>query len=174
MTRLRPLHGLVFAALLTGCASTPPAAPARPGLDVVTSRAAVAAIRQAGTALSNELDVQPVRDPQVTDLQAQAEAAERARRLGDAASALEQALALAPADPWLLQLRAEVALLQGDVRSAGEFARRAQASGPQVGPLCRRALETLAQVAAIEPGTETPSALRARRDACTVTPPPRY
>ncbi|GAB2501766.1 hypothetical protein [Lysobacter humi (ex Lee et al. 2017)] len=171
---LRIAHGVVIAGLLAGCASTPPAAPARAGLDPAKARAAVLVIRQAGAALPTELDVQPVRDPQVTDLQAQAEAAERAGRVGDAVVALDRAIALAPADPWLLQLRAEAALLLGDARVAGDFAGRAHASGPQVGPLCRRTLETLAQVAMHAPGADSPQALRARRDACTVTPPPRY
>lgn len=58
---------------------------------------------------------------------------------------------------------------------AMRFAQASHAHGPAAGALCRRALETQLQVAV---GTSMAAGelttLRAARDACTVTAPPRY
>ncbi|WP_052101324.1 tetratricopeptide repeat protein [Novilysobacter arseniciresistens] len=170
------------AALAAGCASGP-AAPERPAFDAA---AALAAIEQAGASASDELVVRPLGNPQVQDLRADADALLRQGRHDEAAALLDQALAISPDDPALLQERAETALWQGDLDLAGRRARQAAELGAGVGPLCRRHWETVAQVAqaqapaGIEPATGAAtaapavSAARAQRDACTVTPPPRY
>jgi tetratricopeptide (TPR) repeat protein len=174
----RLLPGLAAALLAVGCATVAPspgAGPAAPDL-----QAAVATIRAAGQAASIELDVQPLRDPQVTDLQDRAAGHEAAGRLARAAEALDDALAISPDDPLLLQQRAEVALLAGDLDAATRFALRSEAVGPQVGPLCRRQREALVQVEQlrVQAGEVLAAthldAARRERDACTVTPPPRY
>ena len=163
--------------LLTGCASAPPSAPPAPSFDAA---AIVAGVRQAGQAVATEVEVQPLQDALVADLREQAQRDEQAGRLANAAAALDRALAERPDDPTLLQERAEVALLERHVDAAFDFARRAQASGPTVGPLCRRTLEMLVQVeglreAAGDAGAgERVKALATRRDACTLRPPPRY
>lgn len=166
---------VAFAALLAGCATQPPQL-ASPAFDAT---AAVTAIRSAGTAGDAELVVKPLADPQVDDLRAQAA---RLHAQGDdagAAAALDQALAITPGDPLLLQERAEAALLLHDIEAAAQLARHAISIGTEVGPLCRRHWETLAQVASVRAMTDVGalaavSEARERREACTVAAPPRY
>ena len=165
----------LLAALLAGCATRPPE-PVSPEFD---APAAVAAIRSAGTAADAELVVKPLADPQVDDLRAQAA---RLHAQGDdagAAEALDQALAISPGDPLLLQERAEAALLLHQVGAAERLVQRAITIGTEVGPLCRRHWESLAQVASVRAMNDvaaisTVTEARARREACTVAAPPRY
>lgn len=162
--------------LLAGCATAPVPTPA-PMFDL---RAAVQAVRAAGEAESTELDVQPLRDPEVGDLREQAVAHEAAGRLDAAARALDEALRIGPLDPVVLQERAELALLQGRLADALDHASRSHAAGPRVGPLCRRQHEVRVQVALAEAAAGDAAAPAraeaARRDraACTVAPAPRY
>lgn len=173
MKRFAALIGL----LLAGCASAPPPAPQAPPFDAV---ATVAGVRAAGEPVATEVEVQPLQDPLVADLREQARRDERAGRLADAASALDRALAERPQDPMLLQERAEIALLERRVDAAFDFARRARDSGPRVGPLCRRSLETLVRIEGLRAASgdaaasERAAAFAKQRDACTLKPPPRY
>jgi len=167
-------HALALA-LLAACTSTPPAPPA-PSIDGV---AAVTAIRAAGGAASTELDVQPIRDPQVDDLREDAERFEKSGQHEQAIAALDQALQLNPDDPALLQERAEAALLVKDLAGAERFARLGIERGSKVGPLCRRHWETIAQVrqarpVPLEAPGETVADARRERDACTIAAPARY
>lgn len=183
MRPVGPLVAWLAAVLLAACGTAPSStdAPPLPTFDAV---AAVAAIRAAGTADASELDVQPLRDPQVEDLRAQASALETRRSYRAAADALDQALAINPDDPALLQERAELALLLHRLPDAERYAQRAFATGSKVGPLCRRHWETIAQVRAglatapapVTAVASTPTAEDARRqrDACTVAAPNRY
>ncbi|HEY0504999.1 MAG TPA: tetratricopeptide repeat protein [Lysobacter sp.] len=162
-------------ALLCACTTTPPAPPA-PAFD---AGAAVNAIRATGGAASSELDVQPLRDPQVEDLREDATRLERAGQYAQAAAVLDQALQINPDDPALLQERAEAALLTRQLDDAERFAQQALDRGSRVGPLCRRHWETIAQVRQARPAPiEAPGAgvadARRERDACTVSAPPRY
>ena len=166
----------------SGCAS----APSEPELPAFDAAAALAAIEQAGAAATEELVVRPLGNPQVQDLRADADDLRRQGQAAEAAQRLDQALAISPADPALLQERAEVALLLGDLDLAERLARQGAGLGAGVGPLCRRHWETVAQVAQaraparIDPATgaavvaATVTDARSARDACTVTPPPRY
>lgn len=162
---------------LAGCATPPRTTPATVKVDTA---AAVAAVRAAGRVGAVELDVRPLADPQVRDLREQAAAHETAGKIDAAVASLDAALALTPADPALLQERAELALLQGRWSQALDFARRSHAEGPGVGPLCRRQHELQVQVAlaeALQGDADAPAradVARRARDACTVTPPPRY
>jgi tetratricopeptide (TPR) repeat protein len=161
--------------LLAACTTTPPAPPA-PEINAV---AAVTAIRAAGGAASTELDVQPIRDPQVDDLREDAERLEKTGQYAQAAQALDQALQLNPDDPALLQERAETALLMKDLDGAERYARLGIERGSKVGPLCRRHWETIAQVRMARPiPVEVPgdavADARRERDACTVAAPARY
>lgn len=161
--------------VLAGCASAPVAP--RVEIDV---RVAVAAVRAAGEPAANELAVRPLMDPQVVDLLAQAAAYEAAARFDDAARAIDAALELSEDNPALLQARAEIALLQARLDEALDYAVRSHAAGPRVGPLCRRQQETQVQVALAQgllgdaAAAVRAEAARLARDACTVTPPPRY
>ena len=176
---------LVAATLLAACATTPPAPAPVATFDAV---AAVSAIRAAGNSSSDELVVRSLGDPQVEDLRQQAVQLQAEGRHPDAAAVLDQALAISPADPRLLQERAEAALLLHDLDTAERLARQAIAIGTEVGPQCRRHWETVVQVLAIRAAAlpvATPAtpdaaaapgldAARRQRDACTVTAPPRY
>jgi len=160
-------------ALLAGCATTPaPQAPAPPPVDTV---ALVAAVRAAaGPAEKDELAIQPLRDPYVEDLRKQAQRAEDEHRYADAATALDQALAIVGDDPAVLQERAEAALFAADFEGAERFARQAHAVGAQVGPLCRRHWATIRTVR--EHANDPAGTAEAQRqfDACRVAAPPRY
>ena len=181
--------------LLAACTSAPPVQQwSGPAPEQI-----VAEIRGAGAFEVGELDVQPLRDPMVEDLRAQATQFENARRYPDAAAALDKALGIAPQDPALLQERAEVAVLQKDLDKAAALARDAYALGGKVGPLCRRHWATIRQQLAHRQralqqqangklkgekfaqwereSTEIVTALidAERRHAdCTLTGPPRY
>lgn len=173
--RFRIAASALTLAMVSACTTTPPPPPA-PAFD---AGAAVNAIRAAGGAASTELDVQPIRDPQVEDLREDAVRLERAGQYAEAAAALDQALQINPEDPALLQERAEAALLTRQLDAAQHYAQQALERGSKVGPLCRRHWETIAQVRQARPaGVEIPGAsvadARRQRDACTVAAPARY
>jgi hypothetical protein len=181
---------------LAACNSTPPA----PEWTGPAPEQLVAEIRTAGKAMTDELDVQPLRDPMVEDLRQKAAQAERRRDYAEAATALDQALTLSPADPALLQERAEIAVLLKDIDRAGTLARRAFETGAKVGPLCRRHWATIRQQLVFEQrdlqaqaaarklkgdklaqweraSMQTATALvdaEQAQAACTLTGPPRY
>lgn len=182
--------------LLVSCTSAPPA----PEWSGPAPEQLVAEIRAAGAFEKGELDVQPLRDPMVEDLRAQAAQSESARRYPDAAAALDKALGIAPQDPALLQERAEVAVLQKNLDKAASLARDAYALGGKVGPLCRRhwatiRLQSIGKLRELharagikkpkgeklaqwerevdELGRATAAAERSQKD-CTLTGPPRY
>lgn len=159
--------------MLTACASTRPVAAIMPRLDIA---AVQAALREAARPRADELDIQPLRDPQVADLQEQARMEALARHFDAAAVTLDRALLLQPGDPVLLQERAEAALMLGRATEAGRFAHESHRAGPKVGPLCRRAFEVRLQAARLASPANAPGvdALGRERDACTITPPPRY
>ncbi len=175
-----------LASTLVACTTTPPATPPPPVFDAV---ALVAAIRAAGAADDRELVIRSLGDPQVGDLQEDADRQEGQGRYAEAAALIDQALAIQPGDPRLLQARAELAVLLQDLDTAERLARQAIATGSAVGPQCRRHWETVVQVlaarapapsapmedtGAASPDADALAAARAQRDACTVTAPPRY
>jgi hypothetical protein len=177
--------------LLLGACVAPAPQPATPAFDAA---AIVKTIRASGAADSTELEVQPLRDPQVEDLRQQATQLEARHMYRGAADLLDRALKLNAEDPALLQERAELAFLLREPTQAGQFAKRAIDLGSTTGPLCRRHWETLLQAAllrandrVIRRGESEAQAVarvaasaaeardaRARRDACTVAPPNRF
>lgn len=168
---------LAAAVLIAGCSVAPvqQAAAPTPAFDPV---AMVAAIRAAGNE-GKELVVTPLGDAAVSDLRAQAGRQLQAGDTQAAADTLDQALAIVPDDPALLQERAELAVLLRDLDGAAALARRAIAAGSGVGPYCRLHWETLHQVALAhalaDPALAGVAADAGRqRDACTIGPPPRY
>jgi tetratricopeptide (TPR) repeat protein len=181
--------------VLAACASAPPA----PEWSGPAPEQLVVEIRAAGVAATGELDVQPLRDPMVEDLRAQAARLESAQRYAEAAAALDKALAISPDDPALLQERAEAAVLLKDMDKAEALARRAYDTGARVGPLCRRHWATIRQSLArrqrllndratgklrgeklVQWERERAAMMNAiaeaarAQEACTLTGPPRY
>ena len=117
--------------------------------------------------------MQPLRDPAIADLRQAAAQHETARDWASADAALEQALALSPGDPELLQWRAELALVQGDYNVAVELANASWEQGPRLGALCRRNWTT---VRLVREWTDYPAAAQAAAEQlarCTHEPPVR-
>lgn len=169
---------------LAACATQPPE-PSAPAVANEGTRARmVEAIRAAGVATDDELDVQPLREGAVEDLRERAAALQTQGRHEQAAELLDEAITRHGDDPAVLQERAEAAVYAGDFQGALKFARQAIEAGAQVGPLCRRHWALIEQVAlaraAVALATEQAAftaeadAARSAREACTVAPPARY
>ena len=174
MSRLRRSAQHVIAAALAGvvaaCAMVPVAPPAQPTAlpNGVTPQQMVASIRAAAAGSAVELDVQPLRDPQVEDLRQQAAALEARGLYQEAANVLQRALAVTPEDPALMQEAAEASVLLWQFDEAEQLARAAHASGSGVGPLCRRHWATVEQVAQARLAlASVPPATRSRATAAT-------
>ena len=158
--------------LLAACASSP--LPDAPSVPAVAPEAMVATIRAAAGEADDELAVQPLRDPMVEDLRRRASQAEQARRYQEAADALDQALAVTPDDPAVLQERAEAAILLGDLAGAEAFAQKAWTLGAKVGPLCRRHWAAIEQVRLARGDAASAASAKVQFDACRVGAPARY
>lgn len=170
MRRLLPLLPLL---LLVACASGPePAAPA--SVPAVPPAQRLAAIEAAAGQDDRELDVQPLRDPQVEDLRQAAAQARGAHDYGVAADALNQALLIVADDPAVLQERAEIALLQADYERAETLARRALSLGSRTGPLCRRHWALIEQSQLARGEDLNAASARAQIPGCTVPGIERY
>ena len=130
-------------------------------------------VRSAGQ-LGNELDVQPLRDPQVEDLRSIAAVSEARSDWAAAQGALTQALAITPEDPELLQWSAEMALVGHDFARAQQLATRSWERGPKLGGLCRRNWTTLRFAAESRGEAVAATQAQQRAAACAVAPPTRY
>ncbi|KFN51411.1 hypothetical protein [Arenimonas composti] len=175
----RPLPRLLLAVAtataLAACSSGPSApapAPRRAGPAPLDPPAMVAAVRAAGQT-GVELEVQPLRDPQVEDLRDAAAAQERAGRLRDAEAALDRALAISVDDPDLLQWKAELALLRRAWEQAEQLANSSYERGPKLGGLCRRNWATVEQSRLARGDAVGAANAGAQIARCTVAPPVR-
>lgn len=182
---------IVAASLLLGACTAPAPKPAEPAFDAAML---VKTIRASGAASSSELDVQPLRDPEIEDLRQQATQLEAKHMYRGAADLLDRAIRLNAQDPALLQERAELALLLRDPAQAQQLAKQAIDLGSTTGPLCRRHWETLLQTALLRANDRVirrgeseaqatarvaaaaaeVRAARTQRDACTVAALNRY
>ena len=131
------------------------------------------AVPLAAAAAAPELAVQPLRDPQVEDLRHRAEAQEAAGELSAAVASLDQALALVPGDPDLLQWKAELALLRRVWSQAEALANQSFQNGPKLGGLCRRNWTTIAYARQGRGDAAGAAVARGQVDSCTVAPPVR-
>ena len=157
---------------LAGCAQMPPAdLPAAPA---VSPQQRWAAVQEAGRTADTELDVQPLRDPQVQDLRELAELALDRGDLESAVQALNQALEIVADDPAVLQERAELALLQAQYERAETLARRAYDVGSRSGPLCRRHWSTIEQSRLARSQAENAASAQAQLQNCTIPGVTRY
>ena len=130
-------------------------------------------VRAAGQ-LGRELDVQPLRDPQVEDLRAAATAAEARGDYAGAQRALAKALLISPQDPELLQWQAEMALVGHDWASAQAFATQSWERGPKLGGLCRRNWTTIRLAAEARSDAAGAGQAQQRAAACAIAPPNRF
>lgn len=138
----------------------------------ITPAEMVAQVRAAGE-LGNELDVQPLRDPQVEDLRAAATAAETRGDAAGANRALAQALQLVPNDPDLLQWQAEIALGAREWAQAEQLATLSFGKGPKLGGLCRRSWTTIRFAREARGDAAGAAQAQQRVPGCAVTPPVR-
>ena len=129
-------------------------------------------VRSAGQ-VGVELDVQPLRDPQVADLRAAATEAEARRDFDAARASVDQALQLAPDDPDLLQWRAELFLERRDFDDAARLAQRSYDTGPKSGGLCRRNLATIRLAAEARGDAARAAEAGQLAAACKIAPPVR-
>ena len=164
--------GALLLPLLAACSAAPPrghtAAPKMASGAVLLQQ-----VRAAGQ-LGVELDVQPLRDPQVEDLRAVASAAEARGDFAGAQRAISQALQITPDEPGLLQWQAEMALVSHDFAGAEELATRSWERGPKLGGLCRRNWTTRRFAAEARGDAAAAAQARQQADACAVAPPNRY
>ncbi|MDE1959892.1 MAG: tetratricopeptide repeat protein [Xanthomonadaceae bacterium] len=172
----RVLAAAALSALLAGCASAPPQ-PAAPVPASISTAALIASIRAAGAQEGSIVNVAPLRPPGVQALLDQVKADEIAGHWHLAAQALDQALALDPHAPDVLQDRAEVAVALARWAQAETLALRSWALGPRVGALCARNWQTVLEMRQITgTGAGTGGGVaraRAARDACRVSGPPQ-
>jgi tetratricopeptide (TPR) repeat protein len=134
---------VILVALLGSCATSPPRAPAPAQPAIVAPPAPtrlelLAEVRAAAEDAGDVIQVAPLRDPAVTDLLDEAAELERIGELTAAAGRLQQALALTPGDPQLMQEYAELLLALEQLDDAEALAARSFEAGPQLGGLCRR------------------------------------
>jgi hypothetical protein len=165
------IAGAMALALVACSSGAPPAAKGRASAksDVASM---VASVRAAGVN-GNELEVQPLRDPQVEDLRLQAEAQEARRQVKQANATLDRALVLTPGDPDLLQWKAELALLGRSWVAAEQLASDSFQKGPKLGGLCRRNWTTIAYARQGRGDAAGAAVARGQVDSCTVAPPVR-
>lgn len=164
----------VMALLLAACGGSPSSPSSSRAAPLAPSEPAslVAAVRAAGESVA-ELDVQPLRDPQVQDLRDDAEALEAQRKYGQAEVRIDQALAISVDDPDLLQWKAELALYRKDWGGAERLATQSFDKGPRLGGLCRRNWATLQHARAARGDSAGAETARQKIAVCTVAPPVR-
>jgi len=168
----RVLAAAALSALLAGCASAPPQ-PAAPAPASISTAALIAAIRTAGAQDGSVVNVAPLRPAGEQALLDQAKADEIAGHWHVAASALDQALALDPHAPDVLQDRAEVAVALAQWAPAEKLALRSWALGPRVGALCARNWQTVLEMRQLAGDAAGVTQARAARAACKVSGPPQ-
>ena len=161
----------LIATLLAACGA-PPAADKAETVRPLASTYMLAQVRAAGK-LGNELDVQPLRDPQVEDLRTLATLAEQRGDFVAAERSLALALRLLPNDPDLSQWQAELALVQRRWGDAETLAQRSFEHGPKLGGLCRRNWTTLQFARQSRGDAVGAGQARQRIAGCTVAPPVR-
>lgn len=168
------LRTLALAAALTLAAcSSPPAAQKQAAKPDAPPRNLVAEVRAAGANGDDSLEVQPLRDPVVEDLRANAMRAETAGKHAEADGYLKQALTFSPDDPELLQWRAELLLAQDFFDEAAILANRSFEQGPKLGALCRRNWTTIKLAREMRGNAAEATAAAQQATRCTVAPPVR-
>jgi Flp pilus assembly protein TadD len=167
---LAPIACVILAmAMLPGCGGS-----GGPGVAVrkLTGAQMLAQVRAAGET-GRELDVQPLRDPQVEDLRAMAAAAEQRGDYAAADAALVSALHISANDPDLTQWRAELALVRRDWSGAERLALESYEKGPKLGGLCRRNWTTMQFARESRGDTGNAAIAQQRVGQCAVNPPVR-
>lgn len=166
----RILSCAICLSAIAGCAHTGSESPADDRTPAPQPAAALAAIRAAGDSLDSAVQVQPLRDAAIEGALARARAAEKAARPGEAVEQCEQALALEPTAPDILQYRAELAVVQGKWNDAERYALESFEHGPRVGSLCARNWQTVVEARSALDDEPTAAQARKRLAQCRVAP----
>jgi tetratricopeptide (TPR) repeat protein len=163
---------LICLAAVSGCwRSTAPTKADAVEHDTV---ATVAAIRAAGAKFDSSVEVHPLRDPAVDGLLHQAQDLEDRSQPAQALASLRKALVIAPKAPDLLQYEAELLIETGDWKQAAAVAQQSWDSGPKVGGLCARNLETLAHARNVLGDAAGAAQARQQLIGCRVPAPARF
>lgn len=165
-SRCKVFGAAVAAMLLAACA------PWQPTLDDPEIAEQVRA--PAGGEESRGLQVYPLRNPAVRELEKAAEAARGEGEYDRAESLLERALRIEGRDPELLQRMAELQLTRGRWEQAESYARRSWELGPQVGEICRRNWRTMALARERDGEVIAAAQARERVEICPLEPPERF
>lgn len=161
----RPLIALAAAVLmLSGCAWQP----------TLDDPAVAERVRAPAAEEGDGLQVYPLRNPAVQELETAAAAAQADGNFDRAEAFLDRALRIEPRDPELLQQMAELQLVRGRWEQAEHYARRSWELGPQVGDICRRNWETVALALEYSGQQLDASRARERKLICPVKPPERF
>lgn len=169
MARIPSCAACALAIAIAGCAHTGPESPDG-AVPAAQPAAALAAIRAAGDSLDSAVQVQPLRESGIEGALARARAAEEAARPDEAVAQCEQALALEPTAPDILQYRAELAILQGRWIEAERYALDSFEHGPRVGNLCARNWQTVVEARTALDDEPTAAQARKRLAQCRVAP----
>lgn len=170
LNRMKPAHSssLFVCLVLAACAHPgPPPPPPKPPVDTV---AAVRAIRAAGEGLDSAVQVQPLRDAAIDGFLQSARAAESRQDYVVAAKDADDALALAPDAPDLLQYKAEIEIARAQWNEAEQLALKSHALGPKVGSLCARNWQTVVEARKALEDAATVGAAQERVQECRVKP----
>lgn len=122
---------------------------------------------------STGLQVYPLRNPAVLELERAAEAARADGDVDRAEALLERALRIEARDPELLQRMAELQLTRGRWEQAESYAMRSWELGPQVGEICIRNWRTMALAREREGEIIAAAQARERVELCPLEPPER-
>jgi len=127
-----------------------------------------------GGEASRGLQVYPLRNPAVRELERAAEAARSDGDFDRAEALLERALRIEGRDPELLQRMAELQLSRGRWEQAESYAMRSWELGPQVGEICRRNWQTMALARERDGEVLAAAQARNRIEICPLEPPERF
>jgi hypothetical protein len=168
---MKKLACVALISLLSGCdwfakpaPPSPPKAPPQPARDVVKEIRAEAA--KAGALLV----IEPVANPAVASLLAQAEKADEVGNHAAAAELSKQAWVIDASNPVVLQFRAEVFLRAGSMYTAETYAKKSYAGSAQLGPLCVRNWLVLAEVARAKSDATAEQEARNKAADCPAKP----
>ena len=128
---------------------------------------------RAQSEVGNEVVFNALADEVILDLQANAGAAEAVGNYAQAKTLLDQALQVNPADPQVLQSRAELAIRDQAWVQAEHYARRSFDSGAKLGSLCRRNWLTMHYARMAQGRSLPPPQLAKNLNECTLVPPAR-
>jgi len=127
----------------------------------------------ANNEVKNEVAFQALPDEELLELRDKARQAQADGNLELTDTLLAQALAINAKDPEIIQMQAEVALLQNSFADAERLALSSYQAGPKLGGLCRRNWLTMHYAKSAQGLPITKDQLAKRLAECTIVPAAR-